>query len=71
MAEPPAVSPGLERLAHLEDRLYRVADLFKALVKENERLRADVSALQTQKEQAREKIEKILDTLAVLERRSQ
>lgn len=39
--------PGIERLAHLEDRLYRVSEVFKSLQKENEYLRGQVAALNT------------------------
>jgi FtsZ-binding cell division protein ZapB len=47
---------GLERFAHLEDKIYRVVEAFKAIRKENEtlreenqQLRADLDALRESK----------------------
>ena len=76
---------GLERFGHLEDKIYRVVEAFKAIRKENEilksengRLKADMEAIKTQedsasdalaalqkeREQLRERVEKALDLLA-------
>ena len=79
---------GLERFGHLEDRLYRVVEAFKATRKENESLRVEnqrmrveleafrekestynenVTQLQKEREDLRERVEKALGLLASLE----
>ena len=79
---------GLERFGHLEDKLYRVVEAFKAVRKENESLRAEnqklksdldnqrekesafhenMSHLQEEREDLRERVEKALSLLASLE----
>ncbi len=79
---------GLERFGHLEDKLYRVVEAFKAIRKENEILRAEnqklkndlesqrekestfhenLSHLQEEREDLRERVEKALSLLASLE----
>jgi FtsZ-binding cell division protein ZapB len=79
---------GLERFGHLEDKLYRVVEAFKAIRKENDSLRAEnqklkneldsqrekesdfhqnLSQLQAEREDLRERVEKALSLLASLE----
>jgi len=79
---------GLERFSHLEDKIFRVVEAFKAIRKENDtlrqensKLRADVEALRTretaynenlthlqkEREQLRDRVEKALGLLASLE----
>ncbi len=45
---------GLERFAHLEDKIYRVAEAFKSIRKENELLRAENQKLKAELETLRE-----------------
>lgn len=40
--------PGLERFSHLEDKIFRVVEAFKAIRKENESLQAENQRLQTE-----------------------
>jgi len=79
---------GLERFSHLEDKLLRVVEGFKAVRKENETLRAEndklkleiealrqnessrntnLTHLQQEREELRERVEKALNLLATLE----
>jgi FtsZ-binding cell division protein ZapB len=79
---------GIERFSHLEDKIYRVVEAFKAVRKENETLRAEnarlktdlgnlqaqensftetMAALQKEREELRERVEKALSLLATLE----
>jgi FtsZ-binding cell division protein ZapB len=79
---------GLERFGHLEDKIFRLVDAFKAVRKENDSLRADnlklkneieairaqeasvnenLSHLQKEREELRERVEKALNLLATLE----
>lgn len=81
---------GLERFAHLEDKIYRAVEAFKTIRKENEALRAEIqrlkaeleylrknestrheslSHLQKEREQLRERVEKVLNLLAAVESR--
>jgi len=45
---------GLERFAHLEDKIYRVVEAFKAIRKENETLREENQQLKAELEALRE-----------------
>jgi len=45
---------GLERFAHLEDKIYRVVEAFKAIRKENETLREENRQLKAELEALRE-----------------
>jgi FtsZ-binding cell division protein ZapB len=45
---------GLERFGHLEDKLYRLVEGFKAVRKENETLRADNEKLKSELEAVRQ-----------------
>jgi FtsZ-binding cell division protein ZapB len=45
---------GLERFNHLEDKIFRVVEAFKAIRRENESLRAEGQALKTEIESLRQ-----------------
>ena len=45
---------GLERFAHLEDKIYRVVEAFKAVRKESDALRLENSRLETELESLRQ-----------------
>jgi len=45
---------GLERFAHLEDKIYRVVEAFKTVRKESESLRAENEKLKSELESMRE-----------------
>jgi len=45
---------GFERFAHLEDKIYRVVEAFKAVRKESDALRAENSRLKTELESLRQ-----------------
>jgi FtsZ-binding cell division protein ZapB len=44
---------GLERFSHLEDKIFRVVDAFKAIRKENETLQTENQKLKTENEALR------------------
>ena len=58
---------GLERFGHLEDKLYRVVEAYKAIRKENEGLRADNQKLKSDLESLRENASAFNETLAHLQ----
>ena len=46
--KPQYESTGLERFGHLEDKIFRMVEEFKAIRKENESLQAEISQLKAQ-----------------------
>jgi len=81
---------GLERFSHLEDKIYRFVEAFKAVRRENASLREEIqrhkseieahrqaedsrqeniTQLQREREELRERVEKALALLAALEER--
>ena len=58
---------GLERFGHLEDKLYRVVEAFKAVRKENEGLRAENLKLKNDLETLREKESEFQGSLSQLQ----
>ncbi len=58
---------GLERFAHLEDRIYRVAEAFKAVQKENHSLRGDKDKLKAQLESLQRQESSFHESLSRLE----
>lgn len=59
---------GLERFGHLEDKLYRVVEAFKAIRKENETLRAENQKVKTEMQAIQEKENAFNDSLAHLQK---
>lgn len=59
---------GLERFAHLEDKIYRVVEAFKAIRKENESLRTENQKLKTELEGVRKSESTRHDSLTHLQR---
>ena len=78
----------LERFSHLEDRIYRVMEMFKALKKETNYLRREnialkeelfklkqdvesnsqrMDRLQTEREEIKSRVKRVLNALSVLE----
>ena len=62
---------GLERFSHLEDRLYRVVEAFKAIRKENETLRAENLKLRGEVQSLQEKEDTFNESLAHLQKERQ
>jgi FtsZ-binding cell division protein ZapB len=59
---------GLERFAHLEDRIYRVVEAFKAVRKESDALRSENQKLRTELEALRQGEAARNDSLAQLQK---
>jgi FtsZ-binding cell division protein ZapB len=59
---------GLERFGHLEDKLYRVVEAFKAIRKENDTLRAENQKLKGDLQVLQEKEVSFNDNLAHLQK---
>lgn len=59
---------GLERFNHLEDKLYRLVEAFKAIRKENDSLRAENQKLRNELQAAQEQHTTAYDNLAELQR---
>jgi len=59
---------GLERFGHLEDKLYRVVEAFKAIRKENDTLKAENQKLKGELQGVREKESTFNDSLAHLQK---
>jgi FtsZ-binding cell division protein ZapB len=59
---------GLERFGHLEDKLYRVVEAFKAIRKENDTLRAENQKLKVELQSVQEKESAFNDNLAHLQK---
>jgi FtsZ-binding cell division protein ZapB len=59
---------GLERFGHLEDKLYRVVEAFKAIRKENDTLRAENQKLKVELQSVQEKENAFNDNLAHLQK---
>ncbi|NWG13225.1 MAG: cell division protein ZapB [Acidobacteria bacterium] len=59
---------GLERFSHLEDKIYRVVEAFKAIQKENETLRAENGSLRAELDAIKAKEDSASDTLASLQK---
>ncbi len=59
---------GLERFGHLEEKIYRVVEAFKAIRKENDTLRADNQKLTAELESLRETESSFNDNLAHLQK---
>ncbi len=62
---------GLERFSHLEDRLYRVVEAFKATRKENEALKAENLKLKGEMQSMQEKENSFNESLTHLQRERQ
>jgi uncharacterized coiled-coil DUF342 family protein len=81
---------GLERFSHLEDKIFRIVEEFKAVRKDNENLKAEaaklkeqihainenessarneLAQLQKERDELRDRVEKVLTLLATLEAR--
>jgi chromosome segregation ATPase len=81
---------GLERFSHLEDKIFRIVEEFKAIRKDNENLKAEaaklkeqilainenessarneLALLQKERDELRDRVEKVLTLLATLESR--
>ncbi len=60
--------PGLERFSHLEDKIFRVVEAFKAIRKENESLLSDNQKLKTQIEVLQRNEASYNDNLAQLQK---
>jgi uncharacterized coiled-coil DUF342 family protein len=58
---------GLERFGHLEDKLFRVVEAFKAIRKENETLRAENQKLKVELQTLQEKESAFSDNLIHLQ----
>ena len=59
---------GLERFNHLEDKLYRLVEAFKAIRKENDSLRAENQKLRNELQAAQEQHTTAYGNLAELQR---
>jgi FtsZ-binding cell division protein ZapB len=59
---------GLERFGHLEDKLFRVVEAFKAIRKENESLRAENQKLKGELQSLQDKESGFNDNLAHLQK---
>ncbi len=59
---------GLERFSHLEDKIYRVVEAFKAIQKENETLKSENSSLRAEVNAIKAKEDTASDTLASLQK---
>ncbi len=59
---------GLERFNHLEDKIYRVVEAFKAIQKENETLRSENGSLKAEMNAIKAKEDVASDTLASLQK---
>jgi FtsZ-binding cell division protein ZapB len=59
---------GLERFGHLEDKLYRVVEAFKAIRKENDTLRAENQKLKVELQSVQERESAFNDNLAHLQK---
>jgi len=59
---------GLERFGHLEDKLYRVVEAFKAIRKENDTLRTENQKLKVELQSVQEKESAFNDNLAHLQK---
>ena len=59
---------GLERFAHLEDKIYRVAEAFKAIRKENEVLRAENQKVKAELDTLKESQSTLDEDLANLQK---
>ncbi len=62
---------GLERFSHLEDRLYRVVEAFKAIRKENEALKAENLKLKSEMQSMQEKENSFNESLTHLQQERQ
>ena len=58
---------GLERFGHLEDKIFRVVEAFKAIKKENEALRADNQKLKAELEGLQQNEASVQENLAHLQ----
>ena len=58
---------GLERFGHLEDKIFRVVEAFKAIKKENEVLRADNQKLKAELEGLQQNEASVQENLAHLQ----
>ncbi len=58
---------GLERFGHLEDKIFRVVESFKAIKKENEALRADNQKLREEVEELHQNSASVQQNLAHLQ----
>jgi FtsZ-binding cell division protein ZapB len=70
MAEPRSEwePTGLERFSHLEDKLYRVVEAFKAIRKENDSLRAENQKLKDELQSVQEKESAVNGSLTQLQK---
>jgi FtsZ-binding cell division protein ZapB len=59
---------GLERFGHLEDKIYRTVEAFKAVKRENESLRAESSRLKTDLDALQKSEAGVRDSLAQLQK---
>ena len=59
---------GLERFGHLEDKLYRVVEAFKAIRKENDTLRTENQKLKGEMQNLQEKESAFNDNLVHLQK---
>jgi uncharacterized coiled-coil DUF342 family protein len=59
---------GLERFGHLEDKIFRVAEAFKAIRKENDTLRTENNELRSELESLRNNRESADKSLTQLQR---
>lgn len=62
------VPTGLERFGHLEDKIFRVVEAFKAVRKENETLQAENEKLKADLETSRQRESQQGESLAELEK---
>ena len=59
---------GLERFSHLEDKIHRVVEAFKAIRKENESLKVESGRLKAEAEALRARDESVNTSLAALQK---